>query len=464
MSKTTAVNKQEVSDIHKGAIFTAVAIALLMNTIDATIVATALHTLQTELNTSVSLAAWSMTAYFFGFVLMLPLSAKLSVRYGHRRIFLLSIAIFTIASLLCGLSGNIYMLISMRLLQAIGGSGVTPSATGIIVNYFGKSRDKYLGLFGSFFSIGSMIGPIFGGLFVTYLSWQWIFFINIPLGIIVLLMARRYIPLDSHSQMIAEKSDIPGLVFLASALLSAMLLATRLGPQDALLLAPLHISLAIVSVFSFIAFFKHIKRVDQPFIHPRFIYGKGFAAVNLLNLVHAGMVMGAVALVPLYAISHYGISELNASLLLIAQGVAAVIMSIVISMRLYQIGYRLPLYTGVLILTAGVFTLSIEPAFGTSPLLWLMISTFLMGFGSGVMSPAARNAGIHLAPKHAANIAAIRSLGIQLGQIFTIAIATAVMSAFANDSYILQMSYFVLGVLLLLGLPVISKVPDSMKE
>ena len=119
--------------INRWFVFFIVAMALLMNTIDSNIVATALHTLQEDLNTSVSWAGWIITAYAFGFVLMLPLSAKLSTQFGHRRVFITSVATFTLASLLCGLSNNIYILIAMRVLQAVGGAGITPSATGIIV-------------------------------------------------------------------------------------------------------------------------------------------------------------------------------------------------------------------------------------------------------------------------------------------------------------------------------------------
>ena len=131
-----------VKRVNTKVAFPIVAMALLMITIDSTIVATALHALQQDLQTSVSWAGWTMTAYSLGFVLMLPLSAKLSIQYGHRRIFLLSVATFTLASLLCGLSTNIHMLIAFRALQAIGGAGITPSATGIIVNHFGRSRDR----------------------------------------------------------------------------------------------------------------------------------------------------------------------------------------------------------------------------------------------------------------------------------------------------------------------------------
>ncbi|MGH9077922.1 MAG: MFS transporter, partial [Acidimicrobiales bacterium] len=160
-----------------------------MMSIDATIVATVLEALQRGLHTSVNWAGWTITAYSFGFVLMLPISGKLSERYGRRRVFLGSVIAFTVASLCCGLADNIFVLVVLRALQAIGGAGFTPSATGIIVDYFGDARDRAVSLFGSIFPIGAMIGPIFGGLFVTYWTWRGVFFVNVPIGAAVIALA-----------------------------------------------------------------------------------------------------------------------------------------------------------------------------------------------------------------------------------------------------------------------------------
>ncbi len=168
--------EDEGRPIRKGLVFTIVALALLMTTVDATIVATALETLQRDLHTTVNWVGWILTAYSFGLVIMLPISAKLSIRFGHRRVFLLSVTVFTVASVACGFSSNIFIIIVLRILQAIGGAGITPSVTGIIVDYFGSSRDRAVSFFGSIFPAGAMIGPIFGGLFVTYWTWRGIFY------------------------------------------------------------------------------------------------------------------------------------------------------------------------------------------------------------------------------------------------------------------------------------------------
>lgn len=462
MSEKLNKSDNNYEQVNPKIVFPIVALALLMITVDSTIVATALHALQTDLQTSVSWAGWTLTIYSFGFVLMLPLSAKLSIRFGNRPIFLLSVATFTLASLLCGLSTNIYMLIAMRAIQAIGGAGLTPSATGIIVNHFNnQSREKFLGLFGSIFAIGGMIGPIFGGIFVTYSTWQWIFFINIPFGVIVLILAMQFIPKAPPVGNSKESFDFPGLILLAIGIITAMYAATYLGEGQSDIYSPLFIGLIVVSVASFTIFFRHLNRVEFPFIKPEFIYGKGFGAVNLVNVIHTGMVIGTASLIPFYAVSRYGISSLNSGLLLVIEGIASVIMSVIMSIYLRRTGYRMPLYIGSLILVTGVALLYFEPMQSIAPFTWLAISTFLIGFGFGLMSPAARNAGIQLTPAQSANLAAIRSLGLQMGQIISIAVATSIIAAATSPAKAQSMVYLGLSIVLLVTIPVISRVPEN---
>ncbi len=447
--------------IKRGWVFFTISLALLLITIDSTIVATALHTLQSELHTSVSWVGWTLTAYSFGFVLMLPLSAKLSVNFGHRRVFMGSILVFAIASLLCGLSTNIYMLIVMRIFQAIGGAGITPSATGLIVDYFKESRAQYLGLFGSMFSIGAMIGPIFGGLFVTYWSWPWIFYVNIPLCLAILLLALRLIPKDPVNKSVRERMDFAGLAYLATAILSGMYAATYLSEHENALLSPVFLVAAGIAILTFTVLFYHLKKVESPFIQPRFIFGKGFGAVNLVNVIYSGMVIGATSLIPLYAVSRYGLSDINSGTLLVANGIASVVLSTIMSIYIRKTGYRMPLYIGGIILAVGIALLALKPQFGTSAFIWLMGSTFLLGVGFGVMSPAGRNAGIQLAPEQSANLAAVRSLGMQLGQITAIAVATAIITGSQDANFAQSMVYIGLAILLVITLPIISKVPEN---
>ena len=459
-SEKNPESKDEGPPIRKGLVFTIVALALLMTTVDSTIVATALDTLQRDLHTTVNWVGWILTGYAFGLVLMLPVSAKLSIRFGHCRIFLLSVTVFTIASVACGLSGNIFVIIVLRIIQAIGGAGITPSVTGIIVDHFGSSRDRAVSFFGSIFPIGAMIGPIFGGLFVTYWTWRGIFFINAPIGIVVILLSLRFIPSDKPKENKANyKMDVPGIVWLAIGLLASMLAASYLGEANAKVWSLTFIGLLIVAVITITVFFRHIRRVKQPFIAPRFIYGKGFGSVNLLNAIFGGITLGAISLVPLYAINHYGMSALDSGTLLVAEGIASISLSAIITMLLRRTGYHLPLYIGCSFIVLGVGLLSLKPVAGITPYIWLAGSCFLIGVGIGLNSPPARNAGLQLAPEDSATIAALRTLCLQLGQIFMIAIATAVIAGHHPDN-IQGHIYMLMALLFIIFLPLVSRIPE----
>jgi EmrB/QacA subfamily drug resistance transporter len=461
-SPASAAAPAEARDpVRRGLVFGIVALALIMMSINSTIVATALHALQLGLNTSVNWAGWTITAYAVGFVLMLPISGKLSERYGHYKVFLASIIAFTVASLLCGLVDDIYLLIALRALQAVGGAGFTPSATGIIVNHFGDQRDRAVGLFGSIFPIGSMLGPIFGGLFVEYWSWRGIFFVNVPLGILVAFLVMRYVPRDQpEGTQERARMDLVGIALLGVGLLAGMLTTSYLAETSVHTLSfvlPLGI---VVSIGALWLFFRHVNRTDEPAIPPRLIYGSGFGQVNFVNLLYGGLTSGSIALAPLYAINRYHMSALNSGTLLIAQGLAAILFSVAAAFALRRTGYRPPLYVGGSIIALGIVLLALKPMFGISPYAWLAGSAFLIGVGSGTINPATRNAGLQLAPERSSTLAALRSMFMATGAIGTISVATALLAASSDPGGAQVGIYVATAVLLIAALPVITRVPE----
>src|SRR5215475_13904162 len=175
-------------------VFTIVSLALMMASVDQTIVATALPALQHDLHAQVNWSSWTITIYALGQVLMMPLAGKLGDQFGRKQVFLTAAAMFTLASLCCGLADNVYLLIVLRAVQALGGGAFMPSATGIVTEIFGADRDRAVGLFASIFPIGGIIGPVLGGLFVTYWSWRGIFLVNLPIGLILLALGTIFIP------------------------------------------------------------------------------------------------------------------------------------------------------------------------------------------------------------------------------------------------------------------------------
>ena len=453
--------RAENRPVRRGLVFTIVALALLMMSIDATIVATALHALRAELQTSIDWAGWTITAYSLGFVVMLPVAGKLSEQYGCRRVFLGSVVAFTIASLCCGLAENIYVLIALRGLQAAGGAGFTPSATEIIVHHFGNARDRAVSLFGSIFSIGTMIGPIFGGLFVTYWTWRGIFLVNVPIGIVVIVMALRYVPRDrSRIGKNHPRMDVAGMALLGGGLLAGMLAVSYLAEGPARAWSPgfaIPLAIAIIALWMF---FRHINQSASPFIAPRLISGAGFGAVNLINGLYGGLSSGAVALIPLYASNRYGIDALGSGTLLVAQGAAAIILSFAGAFALRRTGYRRPIYVGGVAIAAGLLLLALAPLAGISPYAWLAGSAFLVGAGRGANNPASRNAGLQLAPQDAPTLAALRTMCMQVATIITISIDTAILASSHDPGRTQAWLFALAAALLVAALPLITRVPE----
>ena len=460
-SSSSGADAGAVQPVRRVLVFGIVALALMMMSIDSTIVATALHALQTGLDTSIIWAGWTLTAYSFGFVLMLPISGRLSERFGRKRVFMGSVAVFTLASLGCGLADNIHVLIALRVLQAAGGAGFTPSATGIIVDHFGAARDRAVSLFGSIFPIGAMIGPIFGGLFVKYWSWRGVFFVNVPLGLLILALAWRFIPRDpAKDRSTGLTMDWVGMGLMGAAVLAAMFSTNALGAPGGdggpwgfwALLAGAALATGL--------FVRHVRGASTPFIAPSLIWGSGFGPVNAVNAIFGGMTIGAVALVPLYAANRYGMDALAAGTLLIAQGIAAIALSLAATWALRRTGYRRPMWVGACAIVAGLGVLAVQAPVAIGPYRWLLGGAFLVGAGIGAVNPASRNAGLQLAPRSASTLAALRTLFLQLGTIATVAVATAVLADAHDPGRAQAWVYAAQALLLLLALPLIHRVPE----
>jgi len=445
---------------HRAFIFSVVGMALLMSALDGTIVATALRAIQHGLHASINWTGWAITAYSAGMVLMLSFAGTLSSRFGRRRFFLVSVTVFAVASLCCGLATNIYMLVALRAVQAAGGAGFVPSATAIIVDTFGSARDKAVGLFGGLFSIGWMIGPIFGALFVTYWTWRGIFFVNVPISAVLVLMGLRFVPRDAGRRPSASRPvDFTGMALLGLGVLTFMVGISEFGDSSRRPWSPLFIVPLGVGILALAQFARHIRRAADPFISPHLIAGKGFGAVNVLNVLYGGTISGLVALVPLYAIDRYHVSVLGSGTLLVGEGAAVVVMSTLGAAVLRRTGYRLPLYLGSSVIVLGLAALAARPP-GLSAYAWLAVTSCVIGIGTGFADPAGRNAGLQLAPTQSASIAALRSTGRQVGSIMAVSLTTAMLAHSTHPGKVQALVYLGFAALLLVAMPTIARIPE----
>lgn len=444
------------------ALFLTVTVALFMQSLDSTIVATALSDIRADLSTSLAWSSWTITIYAAVMMTVLPMAANLCKQYKPKSVFLTSLIIFTIASLACALSANVILLIFFRAIQAVGGAGLTPSATAIIVESFGPSRDKALGFFGMIFQTGSIVGPVIGGLFVTYSTWRWIFLVNVPVGLMVAILGFRLIPGSTVIERRRSQpllSDISGLTLLTAAVMVFMIFSIVVSDQRGSFRVSAYL-MFLISIALFIFFYKHIIKTPQPFIEPRLVIGRGFGAINVINLVHGGVPIGLLSLVPLYGMTRYQLSALVSAGLLAVSSVAAIICGFFAVLLLRKFGYLVPLYINGSLTVVGLGVIAISPPFRIEPELWLVIGSALIGAGRGVSQPAARNTSLQILPEESAAIAALRTMGRRIGMVIAVAGVTAVASIFNDQGEAIGLAFAGFAVLVMATVPVIRYIPD----
>ena len=202
-------------------IFGSAGLGLLMYSIDSTVVAVAFPHLIKDLHTNVLWAGWTVSIYLVAVMSAMPLMGILSDNYGRKKVYLASLVLFTVSSFACGLAPNIYSLVIFRFLQGIGGASFLPTAAGIVSEQFPENRESAIGLFTSIFPIGGIIGPNLGGWIVSQYSWRYIFFINLPIGIVLISL----ITILLHDERVSSRPniDFTGAAFFFGAILFLML-------------------------------------------------------------------------------------------------------------------------------------------------------------------------------------------------------------------------------------------------
>jgi EmrB/QacA subfamily drug resistance transporter len=437
-------------------VFVIVSMALFMSSVDQTIVATALPDIQHELHAQINWSGWTITIYALGQVLAMPVAGKISDMYGRKQVFLCAAVIFTLASLACGFAGNIYLLVALRAVQALGGGAFMPSATGIVSDHFGRDRDRALGMFTSIFPIGGIVGPIIGGVFVAVWSWRGIFLVNVPIGIVLVLLAARYVPSSARRE--TSRIDVRGVSLLGVLILAGMFGITYLGSARIPLYNPVFLGAEAVAVLAGWQFVRHSKRDRAPFIPFRLLRGRGFGVMNLINLLYGAAALGFSALVPLYAQDRFGIAPLGAGTLLTARAVGMIAVAGLAVLALRRTGYRLPMIVGFVVLAVGLVAMSWTPPM--SPYLWLTISAAATGIGMAVSVPASNNASLQLAPTQVAAIAGLRGMFRQSGAIIAVSVTTAVIARSSDPGIAEAHVFLVFAALLVATLPLVFLVPE----
>ncbi len=363
-------------------------VGMLMIVLDVTVVNVALPSIQEDLHFSSSSLAWVVNAYLIAFGGLLLLAGRFGDLFGRARMFLLGVALFTCASLLCGLAWTQTLLVAARFVQGIGGAMTSAVILGMIVTMFPQPREqaKALGIYAFVASAGGSVGLLAGGVLTQALDWHWIFFVNVPIGIVTILFARRLLQRDRGIGF-AQGADVPGAVLITSALMLGVYTIVKpaaedgWGASETLLLGAG--SLALLAVFA-----AREASARHPLIPLRIFRSRSLTGANLIQIFSIAGMFGVFFLGALYLRRVLGYDPLRIGLAFLPTTIAMGTMSIRLSEPIItRFGARATLPPGLGLAAAGLALFARAPVHA-SYLTDIMPALILIGIGMGGCFPA----------------------------------------------------------------------------
>ena len=401
--------------------------SLFMVGMDTTIVNIALPTIQLDLHAGISGLQWTIDAYALVLGSLLMVSGSMADRLGRQRVFLAGLALFGTSSLLCGLAPDMNWLIAFRALQGIGGSMLNPVALSIVSNVFTDDRERAraVGVWAGVFGLSMALGPLVGGLLIgASLGWRSLFWINVPVAIVALLLTWRFIPESRAAH--PRRVDPVGQVLIIS-MIAALTYAIIEGP-DAGWTSPTILACVALAVLALIGLLVYEPRRHEPLLELRFFASVPFSGASAIAFIAFAAVGGFALITTLYLQEVRGYSALQAGLLFVPVAVAAIVSGPVSGRLVASRGPRASLIGAgaALTLCAVMLTgLTADTSVG-----WLVACYVVFGLGFGMVSAPVNNTALSGMPRSQSGVAAaIVSTGRQVGQTFGVAVAGALLAA-----------------------------------
>lgn len=349
-----------------------------MSTLDTTIVNVAINTLGRRFHTSLSTIQWVSTGYLLALATVIPLSGWAADRFGTKRLYLGSIAIFIAGSALAGAAWSAGSLITFRVLQGLGGGMIMPAGITIVTRTAGPHRvGRAMSLIGAPMLLGPIVGPILGGWLIQDASWRWIFYINVPIALLALLAGARLLPADRPAP--SDRLDWRGTLLLSPGLVGLIYGLSRGedgGIARAGALLPMLTGLTLIGLFAL-----HALRTDRPLIDVRLFRRGAMPAATVATLLLDIAFIGVMFMLPLYFQLMRGQSTLDTGLLIAPLGLGAAATMALTGRIADRVPARTIALAGMVPFIAGVFGLTqvaVDPT-----LLYVAVCTLLIGIGSG---------------------------------------------------------------------------------
>jgi EmrB/QacA subfamily drug resistance transporter len=414
---------------HKPLILAICCMSILLVSLDVTILNVALPSIKRDLHTSIAGSQWTIDAYTLVLASLLLLAGSTADRIGRRRVFQLGLSVFTLGSLLCSLAPSLGWLIGFRMLQAVGGSMLNPVALSIISNTFtdGKERARAIGVWSGVVGISIASGPIIGGVLVDGVGWRSVFWVNVPIGIAALVLARRFIP-ESHAPKARRPDPIGQLLiigFLAS-LVYGIIEAPTNGWSG-----PLTVGCFALSLACLIGLIRYELSRSEPLIELRFFRSAPFSGASIVAVSAFAALGGFLFLNTLYLQDIRGFSALRAGLFLLPMAGVMFVLGPVSGYLVSRRGPRLSMGIGAVALSLAGLLFAL---WGNHlPDSRLLLGYALIGVGLGMLNAAITNTAVSGMPRSQAGVAsATTSTTRQVGQALGVAIVGSILASGAG--------------------------------
>ena len=367
------------------AISSVVILGAVMSILDTTIVNVAIDALARDLNASLGTIQWVSTGYMLALATVIPLTGWAAERFGTKRLFLTAVSLFAVGSALCGFAWSSESLIIFRVLQGLGGGMVMPTGMMILAHAAGPQRmGRVMSVIGVPMLIAPVIGPVLGGYLIDEISWRWIFFVNVPVGIVALVMAQRILDRDRPQER--HPLDVRGFLYLSPGLTLLVYGLAEAGSEGSMTGARPLLSIA-AGVVLIAAFVWHALHTVRPLLDLQLFRIRAFWASSATTFVLGGALFGAMILMPLYFQLVRGASALEAGLLLAPQGLGVAVAMPIAGRLADKLGPGRVVVSGLFVVLLGTFAFTQVTATTSETLLG--ISLFIRGAGLGMtMMPA----------------------------------------------------------------------------
>jgi DHA2 family multidrug resistance protein len=410
--------------VNRAMVTVSIMLATVMQVLDTTIANVALPNMQGSLGATQDQITWVLTSYIVAAAIMTPMTGWLSDRFGRREVFLASVAGFTAASMLCGLAQNLEMMVGFRILQGVFGAALVPLSQSVLLDINPKEKHgQAMAIWGAGIMVGPIVGPVLGGWLTEAFGWRWVFFVNLPVGMLALAGMLAFLPRTGRSQ---RGFDFFGFAMLSLAIGALQMMLDRGEQVDwfASWETWIELGLALSGLWAFAI---HTATAEKPFLDLKMFADRNLITALVLIFMIGMILLSGLALLPPMLQHIFGYPVVTTGLVLAPRGVGTMISMIIVGRLVQRVDARILIFVGLSLTAFSLYEMTaFNPLMGSWPIIF---SGVVQGLGLGlVFVPLSTLAFATLEPRFRTDAASLFSLLRNIGSSVGISIVAAMLS------------------------------------